>query len=171
MVKTYVGVEQGRLEDVAAVRVLIGEAGGWLRSQGIDQWQNSVPESLLRSDAEAGRLLVVREAGTVVASVTLHDTDPEIWGISDSPATYVHRLVVAQSHRGQQMGARILGWVTSHALQHGVLTVRLDCATENQALRRFYECQGFRHLRDVLVASPDGARELRSSLYERKACA
>jgi len=46
--------------------------------------------------------------------------------------------------------------------------VRLDCAADNPGLRRFYERQGFQHIRDVTVTALDGSRQLSSSLYERR---
>lgn len=53
------------------------------------------------------------------------------------------------------------------AVRRGRVAVRLDCATDNPGLRRFYEQRGFQHVRDLTVAAPDGGRELATSLYER----
>lgn len=88
--------------------------------------------------------------------------------MEDDPAVYVHRLAVAQTHRGSRLGQRLLVWVGQRAAERGAASVRLDCATDNPGLRRFYEEQGFRHIRDVTVRALDGGRELASSLYERE---
>jgi GNAT superfamily N-acetyltransferase len=45
-----------------------------------------------------------------------------------------------------------------------LFVVRQD---HDPGLRRFYEQQGFRHVRDVTVTALDGGRRLASSLYER----
>jgi ribosomal protein S18 acetylase RimI-like enzyme len=81
---------------------------------------------------------------------------------------YVHRLAVAQTHRGSRLGQRLLAWVEERATERGAAFVRLDCATDNPSLRRFYEQQGFRHVRDVTVTALGGGRQLTSSLYERE---
>ena len=153
--------------DVAAAQALIGGARQWLRSRGIDQWQDAVPNSVLVRDAERGNLFVVRLRQEVVAMVTVYDSDPDVWGDDATSALYVHRLAVSQAHRGAQLGERLLGWVEERGVRHGRAAVRLDCATDNSRLRRFYEQRGFQHVRDLKVTAPDGGRELAASLYER----
>jgi ribosomal protein S18 acetylase RimI-like enzyme len=160
-------VETATTADVPAAQALIDGARRWLHSRGIDQWQNAVPDSLLLRDAERGNLFVVRHRHGIVAMVTVYDSDPEAWGDDPAPALYVHRLAVSQEHRGARLGERLLSWVEEKAAQQGLTAVRLDCATDNPALRRFYEQHGFQHVRDVTVIAPDGGRALTSSLYEQ----
>lgn len=160
-------VETATIEDVAPAQVLIDGAREWLRSRGIDQWQDAVPDSVLARDAEQGSLFVVRRGSEVAAMVTVYDSDREVWGDDAKAALYVHRLAVGQAHRGAQFGERLLRWVEGQALRRDLRAVRLDCATDNPGLRRFYEQLGFQHLRDVTVLAPDGGRTLTSSLYER----
>ncbi|MBF4616431.1 GNAT family N-acetyltransferase [Curtobacterium sp. VKM Ac-1376] len=161
-------VETATPADVTAAQVLIDGAKQWLRSRGIDQWQDPVPDAVLLRDAEQGNLFVVRQDQVVVAMVTVSDSDSETWGMESSPAVYVHRLAVAQTHRGSRLGQRLLAWVEARGADRGAAFVRLDCATDNPGLRRFYEQQGFRHVRDVTVTALDGGRQLASSLYERE---
>lgn len=160
-------VETATAADVPAAQSLIEGARQWLRSQGTDQWQDPVPDAVLVRDAEQGSLFVVRQDEVVMAMVTVSDSDSETWGVESSPAVYVHRLAVTQTHRGSRLGQRLLAWVEERAVDRGVGFVRLDCATDNPGLRRFYERQGFRHVRDVMVTALDGGRQLASSLYER----
>jgi len=161
-------VEMASAADVPAAQAVIDGARRWLRSRGIDQWQDSVPDAVLLRDAEQGSLFVVRQDEVVVAMVTVFDSDSETWGAESSPALYVHRLAVAQTYRGSRLGQRLLAWVEERAADRGAAFVRLDCATDNPGLRRFYERQGFRHVRDVMVTALDGGRQLASSLYERE---
>ncbi|WP_236559565.1 GNAT family N-acetyltransferase [Curtobacterium sp. 8I-2] len=167
MDQDVLAVEAATAADVPSAQVLIDGARLWLRSRGIDQWQDRVPDAVLLRAAEQGNLFVVRQDRVIVAMVTVSDSDSETWGVEDDPAVYVHRLVVAQTHRGSRLGQRLLVWVGERAAERGAALVRLDCATDNPGLRRFYEQQGFRHVRDVTVSAPDGGRKLASSLYER----
>ena len=166
MIEDHVPVEAASELDVPAVSDLIAQARAWLTSRGIDQWQDEVPMSLLESDAAHGRLFVVRDGDRTVATVTLSDSDTAIWGITERAALYVHHLAVAQTHRGIGLGESVLDWARSQATAASIPLLRLDCATENRALRSYDEQRGFRHVRDATVTSPDGARELASSLYE-----
>lgn len=111
---------------------------------------------------------MARQDQVIVAMVTVSDSDSETWGVGSSAAVYVHRLAVAQTRRGSRLGQRLLAWVEARAADRGAACVRLDCATDNPGLRRFYEQHGFRHVRDVTVTSLDGGRRLASSLYERE---
>lgn len=168
MDQDLLAVEAASAADVPAAQRLVDGARQWLRSRGIDQWQDQVPDAVLLRDAEQGRLFVVRQDRVVVAMVTVSDSDSETWGVEGDPAVYVHRLAVAQTHRGSRLGQRLLVWVGQRAAERGAASVRLDCATDNPGLRRFYEEQGFRHVRDVTVSALDGGRQLASSLYERE---
>jgi hypothetical protein len=53
-------VETATAADVPAAQALIEGARQWLRSRGIDQWQDPVPDAVLVRDAEQGSLFVVR---------------------------------------------------------------------------------------------------------------
>jgi ribosomal protein S18 acetylase RimI-like enzyme len=161
-------VERASAADIPAAHALIEGARRWLRSRGIDQWQDPVPDTVLLRDAEQGSLFVVRQDGAVVAMVTVSDSDTETWGADATSAAYVHRLAVARTHRGSGLGQRLLAWVAATAADRGTAFVRLDCATDNPGLRRFYERQGFQHVRDGTVTALDGGRQLASSLYERE---
>lgn len=168
MDQNLLAVEAATAADVPAAQRLGDGARQWLRSRGIDQWQDQVPDAVLLRDAEQGHLFVVRQDRVVVAMVTVSDSDSETWGVEGDPAVHVHRLAVAQTHRGSRLGQRLLVWVGQRAAERGAASVRLDCATDNPGLRRFYEEQGFRHVRDVTVSALDGGRQLASSLYERE---
>jgi ribosomal protein S18 acetylase RimI-like enzyme len=161
-------IETATIADVPAAQALIDGARQWLRARGIDQWQAPVPDAVLLRDAEQGNLFVARQDEVIVAMVTVSESDSEAWGVDYGPALYVHRLAVAQTHRGSRLGQRLLAWVEARAADRGAACVRLDCATDNPGFRRFYEQHGFRHVRDVTVTSLDGGRQLASSLYERE---
>lgn len=124
-------IETATIADVPAAQALIDGSRRWLRSRGIDQWQDPVPDAVLRRDAERGNLFVARQGELVVAMVTVSDSDSETWSVDSSPAVYVHRLAVAQAHWGSRLGQRLLAWVEARAADRGAAFVRLDCASDN----------------------------------------
>lgn len=91
----------------------------------------------------------------------------DTWGTDATPAPYVHRLAVAQASRGHGPGQALLSWTSARAAVQRKTFVRLDCADDNHGLRRFYESQGFHHVRDTAVTALGGTRVLGSSLYRR----
>ncbi|WP_244985825.1 MULTISPECIES: GNAT family N-acetyltransferase [Cellulosimicrobium] len=162
-------VEVGNADDIAAAQGLIDAARKWLDARSIDQWQDDIPDAVIRADVDRGDLYVVRDGSKLAAMIVLCESDRETWGDDDEPAVYVHRLAVAQHRRGAGLGRRLLQWARDQAVKRGRPLVRLDCAAHNPGLRGFYEREGFVHVRDVVVAAPDGSRLLASSLYQRTA--
>lgn len=159
-------VTPGTSEDVPSAQLLVDGARQWLRDRSIDQWQDAIPDSTIRGNAERGELFVIRRDEDLLAMVTVLDSDEETWGEQTSLALYVHRLAVARDSRGGGVGQELLKWVMDRAAEQGQEFVRLDCAADNPGLRSFYERQGFTFVRDVTVPAPTGSRLLKSSLYE-----
>jgi GNAT superfamily N-acetyltransferase len=90
------------------------------------------------------RSRVVRRDGRIVASVTLLDRDEEFWGSDSVPALYVHLLMVARSHAGEDLGGRLLARAEALARDRGADRVRLDAAADNRGLQRWYAERGYR---------------------------
>lgn len=169
MVSSGLDVEQGTPDDVAGAVELLDGARRWLRDRSIDQWRHAIPAEVVLADAGRGELFVVRGRRGLEAIATITDHDAETWGADGTPALYVHRLAVAQASRGQGLGQALLGWTSARAAARHKAFVRLDCADDNHGLRRFYESQGFQHVRDTTVTAPGSDRVLGSSLYQRAA--
>ena len=157
----------GTEADVPAAQQLIEGARQWLRARSIDQWQDPIPDSTIVNDVQRGHFFVMRDHGEVIAIITVADDDSDTWGASTGDAFYVHRLAIAQSYRGENLGSSLLQWAGERAAAAGKASVRLDCAADNSGLRHFYERQGFVLRRDVAVMAPTGTRSLAVSLYEK----
>ena len=138
--------------DVEALMTLRLEAEQWLAAAGIEQWQNPQTRSpALKkwlADIAANRTWVV-ENEVILATVTLAPADMDFWRPSDDPesAVYVAKLITARSAKGRNLGGRLLDWAGSQARAQGKPWVRLDCWRDNLALQRFYENEGFVHVR------------------------
>lgn len=146
-------------EDV--VLDLLAAAAAWLRDRGVEQWPERFPAGSVRVRIDAGEALLAEEAGQPVATLVVAEEDRELWGADAAPAYYVSRLAVAR--HGVRLGHRVIDWVAAKAAERGVRGVRLATASDNPALRRYYERAGFVH-----VADPPHAR-WPTSLYERTA--
>lgn len=164
---TDLAVEQGTPDDVTEAVALLDGARRWLHERSIDQWRHAIPAEVVLGDAERGALFLVRDQSGLQAIITVTDHDAETWGTDTAPALYVHRLAVAQASRGRGLGQELLSWASTRAADQRRTFVRLDCADDNHGLRRFYESQGFQHVRDTTVTAPESGRILGSSLYQR----
>jgi GNAT superfamily N-acetyltransferase len=155
-------------EDVRTVATMWQAAQAWLADQGSDQWQYPVRIHTIEETVEAGECwLIENDSGKDIATVTVDERpDPALWTPQDSPesAVYVHRLVVGQSSRGNDLGSAILDWVARSAQARGKQWVRLDAWTTNTRLHDYYLKRGFRRVR--IVRDPD---EVSGALFQRQA--
>lgn len=139
--------------DVDAVLGLIIEAARWLAERGSDQWHYTAERHRLAIERATarGEVWVLRDsAGTVVATITLNGyADPEFWTAEDDPADalYVHRMAVARTATGQEIGAALLDWAARQTVDAGKKWLRLDAWANNTALHDYYRSQGFQPVR------------------------
>ncbi|HWO63384.1 MAG TPA: GNAT family N-acetyltransferase [Umezawaea sp.] len=131
---------------------LLAEAAAWLHGRGIDQWPARFPADPVRRQIAAGEAYLVSRAGQPVATVTVAESDPMIWGVDSEPAYYVGRLAVSRTATGLRLGYRVLDWVEANAARRGWHRVRLATASDNPALQGYYERVGFQHVADPLHA-------------------
>ncbi len=139
---------------------LLAEAAAWLAGRGIRQWPPRFPRESVQRPIEAGEALLITEHGRPVATCVVTETDPDFWGVTTESAYYLGRLAVAREAAG--LGLRIVGWVGEKASETGKTFVRLATASDNPALRGFYERAGFEH-----VADPPSAK-WPTSLYQKR---
>jgi len=155
-----VKVEQALPEEVEDVVAVLSEAAAWLCSRGIEQWPHPFPAEWVEPSIERGETYLARVEGAVAGTITLRWEDPAFWGEQPPVAGYVHAIAVRRAFAG--LGPKLLEWAEEQVRGSGRGLVRLDCRTDNQRLRRYYEERGFVHRRDTSVG------DFRTSLYERR---
>lgn len=73
--------------------------------------------------------MVTDEDKAIIATITLNAyADPEFWTAADDPddALYVHRMAVARSASGQEIGSALLDWAARHVVDAEKKWLRLD---------------------------------------------
>lgn len=139
--------------DLDATVELFRDASRWLASKGSDQWQRPPRIAQIRHDIEHGNVFVVEdEDGTTVGTFTV-DTfaDPTFWTAEDDPtsALYIHRMIVARTHAGREIGEQMTRWAEKFAGALGYKWLRLDAWRSNDALLGYYRSRGWQYLRTV----------------------
>lgn len=141
--------------DVDAVLALVTEAAQWLGERGSDQWQ--YPEqrhrvSIARTTARSEVWVVTDDSDTIVATITINEyADPEFWKPDDDSgdALYVHRMAVARTAAGHEIGSALLDWAARQAVDTGKKWLRLDAWANNTELHNYYRRRGFQHVRTL----------------------
>lgn len=146
-------IRSATTDDLPGVAALLNEAGAWMRSQGItDQWPLRFPISDLQGRVAHDELYIASDGATLVGTFALdHHADPEFW--HDDPdgiqAGYLHRLTVARSHAGHDLGSQLIDHASDIVAGRGRLWLRLDCAKHNTQLHDYYRSLAFRHVRTI----------------------
>jgi GNAT superfamily N-acetyltransferase len=144
--------------DFKIVVGLINTAAKWLRTKDTKQWRRPWPTRKARN-ARVRKGLQLRTTwlawtrdpdlgrDVAVATITLDNTaNPIVWNKDEAaePAAYVNRLVVDRKYAGRGVGADLLNWAASEAASRfGAEWIRIDVWTDNEALHKYYERQGF----------------------------
>jgi hypothetical protein len=109
----------------------------------IDLWQRGeMPLGWVEQSIAYGWVHTVWKQDQLVGSVTVAWEDPLIWGESETPAGYIHMLMVDRAYAGNGVGRSILGWAEGQITASGRRPARLDCATSNE--RRRFETRVYR---------------------------
>jgi GNAT superfamily N-acetyltransferase len=164
--------------DLDKVVRLVQEAADWLRSEGIDQWQEPWPDRAgqrerILNDLFKGKTWLVQDGKTVAATITIDTDEPldlderPVWPPDESqrPVLYVRRVIVSRRYAQLGLGAGLLDWAAGVAKRdHGAELIRIDVRTTNQKLHAYYEGQHFTRCRD-----PQGLGDYPSqALFERE---
>lgn len=155
MTTTSLTIRKAEPADLDTLEELRAEAVAWLASKGLDQWQPGQPrvptrEGTADAIARGACYLAYDQEGVLVGTITVDDeADPDFWTPAEraEPALYVHRMIVPRRASGADIGRRLLDWATELAQVTHREWIRLDAWKTNAGLHRYYERQGFDHLR------------------------
>ncbi|WP_114570816.1 GNAT family N-acetyltransferase [Exiguobacterium flavidum] len=137
-------IRQATTGDVKAIALLIREKAEALRDRGSTQWRKYLQldlEQVVRDDMTTGTVHVFEKEGRIVGAGSLLpslDWDAALW--DDSDGRYIHRLVVSDGAKGEQVGSKMMLHLIEMA---GPEKLRLDCVESNEFLNGYYPGFGF----------------------------
>jgi GNAT superfamily N-acetyltransferase len=113
------------------------------RRLGTVSWADPRVGAVVHADAAAGRLYAVRAGSTLLATFAVcHEADSYFidarWAERDAPASYLHRLAVADGHRGSGLGTWCVGEAERIATALGSAYLRLDALRDHARVLAFY---------------------------------
>ena len=119
----------------------------WMNTKGINQWNvtgylERYPLTYYQEQCNMGYMYTLRTAENVqLGAVVLYPNDNRWFDKPKAPAYYIHNLVTDTNIKG--IGKIILSKIEKLAIRHKKHFLRLDCASDNEFLNRYYEQQGF----------------------------
>lgn len=139
-------------EDLDQIMGLIDGAKDFLRSQGVDQWQNGYPDrDCIAADIEAqtGYLCVLDGRPVGYACICFdgepaYDTLDGAW-LSLQPYVVLHRLALDSLVRGQGLASFVFRQAEEMARARGVGSFKVDTDSGNLIMRHILKKEGFQY--------------------------
>ena len=147
--------------DLQEIMKIIRQAQEYLRSAGIDQWQNGYPsEATIRQDIEQGNsYLLTDNDGAVLGTTVLEfDGDPNYDSIyegawlTNSSYGAIHRIAVRNQLKGKGLATKIIDAVEHECQQRGVCSLRVDTHKDNHSMQRMLQKNGFQYCGVIYLA-------------------
>ncbi len=138
-------------EDGDTVMALAEDASAYLRSQGVDQWQDGYPSRRIIDGDIAGRRgwLFTRGGEPAGYCCLLMEREPSYDRIDGSWLTdgdaycAIHRTMIAQEYRGTGLAAEMFALAEELALGCGKLSVRVDTHPDNGPMHGLVKKTGY----------------------------
>lgn len=147
--------------DIKQVMEIIEQGKSYLKSNGVDQWQNGYPnEAVIREDIGNGYGYVLADERNVVGTVAL-SFDGEPWyddiqdgqWLTNGRFLVIHRLAVSRTARGTALASELIKHAEKLCLERGVRSIKIDTHEDNIVMQRFVKKNGFKYCGTVILGS------------------
>lgn len=136
--------------ELDAIMRILAEAREAQRAQGFVQWEDGYPPvSTVMADMERGEAYVLADRGKIAGYAAIAAGDVEydrlrhIWRTDCEEYAAIHRVALADSHRGRGLSCVFLLLIEREVRRRGIMSVRIDTGVENKAMQRILEKCGY----------------------------
>ncbi|MNI27861.1 Acetyltransferase (GNAT) family protein [compost metagenome] len=138
-------IRQANLDDLELVRSLLIEAATWMGTLSFQQWKpEQFTEEEVQSYFDSRDIYLLCSNHEVIGMCTIQDDDPGYWGLlNESGYSYLHRLTLRNSYRGQNLSKEMINWAARRSKEQQRKGLRLDTAAQNAKLNSLYQKLGF----------------------------
>lgn len=136
-------------DDISSIMSCIHQAQDYFKEQGIDQWQDGYPnEKRIYDDIAANHSYVLEDDKVIGTMYFAIDDDPCYkvidgkW-LTDETYAIIHRIVVDQNHKGQNLAALLLEYAVKECKDKNINSMRIDTHKDNLSMQRFLNKNNF----------------------------
>ena len=139
------------LNELKDVLTIIQDGQSFLKSQGLDQWQNGYPnETSITNDINNGNCYVLIDNEKIVATAAIiYDKDPNYdiiyegkW-ITDLPYVVIHRIATKQEYRNKGYASKIIELTKKDMENKNIHSLRIDTHEYNYPMQKMLSKNGF----------------------------
>jgi len=152
-------------KDVPAAAAIFDEARSYMKSAGIDQWQQGYPngDTVLEDIKDGISYVFVDENDVVFATAMLelrkpeptYDTIYEGKWLTDTPYATIHRIAVKAAAKGQGLAGKFMAELELLAHNAGLKSVRIDTHRDNKSMQRNLAKNGYTYCGIIYLLDGD----------------
>ena len=161
--------------DLDDIMELVRQAQAFMKSNGLDQWQDGYPQrELFQNDIDHGSCYLFFMDGKPCGVLTFYESEDEFykkiydgsWLTEGKNPAAIHRIAVSSDYRGKGIASKMLSFTENLARFKGYSSLRVDTHKENKPMRTLLEKCGFIHCGTVYLDGPENPRLYRQA-YEK----
>lgn len=146
--------------DIQGSMALINQAKAFLKSKGVDQWQDGYPEERdIAGDVAAEKGYVLTDGDDIIAYCCIDfGGEPAYEGLkgqwlADGPYVVIHRMAVSDAYKGKGLAKRLFAEAETMAKARDVYSVRVDTDEDNAIMRDIIAAMGFTYCGTIWFAN------------------
>ncbi|WP_028042572.1 GNAT family N-acetyltransferase [Candidatus Stoquefichus massiliensis] len=146
--------------DILKIMSLIHQAQKYFKQSHIDQWQDGYPNSeTILDDIHKKYSYVLIDEDIVGTMYFAIEADPCYsviqgnWLTCQQPYAVIHRIVVDETRKGQNLAYQLLSYVIHECEQKEIRSIRIDTHEDNLSMQRFLTKHGFVACGTITLAS------------------
>ncbi|WP_050637024.1 GNAT family N-acetyltransferase [Candidatus Stoquefichus sp. SB1] len=154
-------IRKSTCTDVKDIMVLVHQAQNYFKENNIDQWQDGYPnsETILDDIHKQHSYVLINDDKIVGTMYFAIEDDPCYaviqgqWLTSQQRYAIIHRIVVDETMKGQNLANQLLDYVTSQCFHNNIKSIRIDTHMDNQSMQRFLTKHDFIACGTITLAS------------------
>ncbi|MFZ5974724.1 MAG: GNAT family N-acetyltransferase [Bacillota bacterium] len=165
--KMAFSIRTARYDELPQALGLLKEASQWLKSEGIDYWQDwqNPPDSFIewvKKGLMQSQFYFFHINNNLCGMFRLQYEDTLFWGLRRERAGYLHSFTVKRGLHGMGLGHWLIEQIKQILSKNGIYILRLDCSSNIEGLCRYYKNEGFVEVGEAELFSE------RYTLYETR---
>ena len=140
------GIILGNEDNVYEIYYVLNKAKENLNKKGIEQWKEGWDIEELKDKCRKGFFYLYYDKGNVIGCYCLEKNANKEWILENNEYSYLSSLCLLPDYQGKGLGNLL---IKSAVENNSNKIIYLDCWSENNKLKSFYENNGFKYIKDV----------------------
>ncbi len=155
-------IRKATVEDLASIMEIIADAQHFLRTEGVDQWQDGYPtQAIMAEDIEQRNLYVIENSHATIIAIAaiIFDSEPTYSTIhngkwpNSAPYAVIHRMAVRKATRRSGLAKQLFRYAEQLCQERGIKNIRVDTHSENSAMQSLLQRLGYTYCGQITLQS------------------